>query len=656
MLTSIFLLIPATFFCQERIDEKLLEDQVESSEQSELYEILSNLREHPLNINTAEIEQLEIIPGVTPNLLQEIIRYRKQKGAFSSIEELLAVPGMDEDTFNNIREFVMIPNAKQPLIKRTRFNWRTRLLDRIDRPQGFEQGIYENSSQKIYHRLRFALGARIQGGFLLEKDSGEDRWDDLRLYYLSFDFTKNIQLLFGHYQLEIGQGLVLWGPYGFSKSAEAVYPIMKRAQGMRGYSSVDENAAFFGGTASMNWGPLQIITFVSQSSLDATPASDEEVSSIYPAGFHRNENEKDKKDVVTESLFGGRIRIRSYKGLTFGATYYFSTFDKAFNDPDLIRNRFKFRGKENYVGGFDWNWSMKNFGLFGEAAQSRNGGRAVLVGSRLSFESMQLALLFRNYEKDFQNFHSFGFGENNGTTQNEKGYYAGIVYKIARTTKLSAYFDIFSHPWRTFFEPLPAEGKEFFSQIEQRIGRPIRLTFRFREKHETQTQTFKDALTRDRQEFVKRRRTQWRGQIDYRVSSRLRFRGRVEFVTFTLNRFVPQENKIKENGMLLYQEVIIQPNSNMKLYGRLTFFDTDSFNSSIFQYESDLPGLVTNRALFGRGNRWYLLVKYKLLKRCEVSLKYSETYRDDVSVIGTGPDQINGNLDRRFGFQIDTKL
>lgn len=641
---------------QEKIEEKLLEDQVESSEQSELYEILSNLREHPININKAEVEQLEIIPGVTPSLLQEIIRYRQRKGGFSSVEELLAVPGMDEETFNNIREFVMAPSPKQPRIRKIQFDWRTRLLDRIDRPQGFGNGTYASSPQKIYHRLRFVSGAKIQGGLLLEKDSGESRWDDLRLYYVSFDLGKDISLLFGHYQLEAGQGLVLWSPYGFSKSADAVYPIMKKPRGVRGYSSVDENAAFFGATASLNRGPFQIITFASRSKLDATVISDDEVSGIYSAGFHRNERELDKKDAVTESLFGGTFKVKDSGGLSLGATYYVSSFDKTFNDPDLTRNRFKFRGRENYVVGFDWNWSVKNFRLFGEAARSKNGGRAILLGSRLSFEPIQLAFLLRNYQKGFQNFHSFGFGDNNGTTQNEKGYYTGIFYKITSTTKLSAYFDIFFHPWRTFFEPLPVEGKEFFSQIEQKIGRQVKVTFRFREKRENQTHTFKDALNRDKQEFVECRRIQWRGQIDYRVSSQIRFRTRLESLSLTFNRFLPDENNINEHGILLYQQVMLQPRRNIKIYGRLTFFDTESFNSSIFQYENDLPGVVTNRALFGRGNRWYLLIKYKPLKRFEVSLKYSETYRDDVSVIGTGPDQIDGNLDRRFGLQIDTKI
>ncbi len=88
----------------------------------------------------------------------------------------------------------------------------------------------------------------------------------------------------------------------------------------------------------------------------------------------------------------------------------------------------------------------------------------------------------------------------------------------------------------------------------------------------------------------------------------------------------------------------------------LTFFESDSFDSRLFQYENDLPGVLTNRALFGRGNRWYFLAKYQPAKKFAAYLKYSETYRDDVDVIGTGSDQIYGNLDRRVGVQLEMKL
>jgi len=272
----------------------------------------------------------------------------------------------------------------------------------------------------------------------------------------------------------------LWGPYGLAKSSAAVFPTKKKARGVRGYSSVDENSSFFGGAVFLKIGWFEVIAFASQNKLDATPVADDAISTFSTNGFHRNETEKNKKDFVTESAVGGRIKHHFPSGLEIGATVYQSSFGRTVQNPDFARNRFSFRGKDNTVAGFDWKWQLTNVEIFGEAAQSKNGGRAFLAGSIFDFTPIKLAILYRNYHKDFQNFHAFGIGESNGRTQNEKGYYLGLNYKLASNTKISAYFDIFSNPWRTFFEPLPVEGREFLGQVEQKFGRRIHLTLRFR--------------------------------------------------------------------------------------------------------------------------------------------------------------------------------
>lgn len=650
-----FVICQTPSFAQDSVEEKILEKQAEGSEQSELMELLFWLRENPVNLNTAELQTLAAIPGLTVKQAIEILKYRQKQGLFSAVAELLNVPEMDQETFENVRELVSVA-ASIATTKVSHLHFRSRVSGRLERPKGFENGAYENSAQKVYNRLRFELSGNIKGGLLLEKDSGESRFDDLRLFYLSAAPGKNIQVWFGHFQLEIGQGLVLWGPYGLAKSSAAVFPTRKRARGVRGYSSVDENSAFLGGAASLKSGRFEIIFFASQNKLDATPVSDNAVSTFSTTGFHRNQTEKNKKDFVIESAVGGRIKYNSSSGLSIGATFYQSSFDKTVQNPDFARKRFSFRGKDNTVAGFDWKWQLTDIEIFGEAAQSKNGGRAVLAGSIFDFTPIKLAILYRNYQKDFQNFHAFGFGESNGKTQNEKGYYLGLNYQLASNTKFSAYFDIFSNPWRTFFEPLPVAGREFSGQIEQRFGPRIHLTFRFREKEKQKTEDVFDAFGRTKKELVQKKRSQLRLQLDYKISKQLRLRSRVEFIKVNRNRFNSGKSKPSENGFLIYQDVRLKPTEKFQIQARLTFFESDSFDSRLFQYENDLPGVLTNRALFGRGNRWYLLVKYQPLKKFAAYFKYSETYRDDVDVIGTGADQIDGNLDRRVSVQLELKL
>ena len=48
----------------------------------------------PLDLNSATLEQLETLPGVGPVTAQKILDYRQQHGAFTSVDELDAVPGI----------------------------------------------------------------------------------------------------------------------------------------------------------------------------------------------------------------------------------------------------------------------------------------------------------------------------------------------------------------------------------------------------------------------------------------------------------------------------------------------------------------------------------------------------------------------------------
>jgi competence protein ComEA len=48
----------------------------------------------PLDLNSATLEQLETLPGVGPVTAQKILDYRTQHGAFTSVDELDAVPGI----------------------------------------------------------------------------------------------------------------------------------------------------------------------------------------------------------------------------------------------------------------------------------------------------------------------------------------------------------------------------------------------------------------------------------------------------------------------------------------------------------------------------------------------------------------------------------
>jgi competence protein ComEA len=62
----------------------------------------------PIDINTADQSELESLPEIGPATAQEIIAYREQKGAFTSIEEIENVPGIGPKTFEKIKDLITV--------------------------------------------------------------------------------------------------------------------------------------------------------------------------------------------------------------------------------------------------------------------------------------------------------------------------------------------------------------------------------------------------------------------------------------------------------------------------------------------------------------------------------------------------------------------
>lgn len=61
-----------------------------------------------VNINTADITQLQTLTGVGPVTAQKILDYRNQKGRFSTIEDLKNVSGIGDKTFEKMKDQVTV--------------------------------------------------------------------------------------------------------------------------------------------------------------------------------------------------------------------------------------------------------------------------------------------------------------------------------------------------------------------------------------------------------------------------------------------------------------------------------------------------------------------------------------------------------------------
>jgi uncharacterized protein len=68
-----------------------------------------------VNLNTASQHLLTYVSGLGSVLAQNIVDYRKEKGAFTSRAQLKKVPRLGPAAFQQCAGFLRIPNAKNPL-------------------------------------------------------------------------------------------------------------------------------------------------------------------------------------------------------------------------------------------------------------------------------------------------------------------------------------------------------------------------------------------------------------------------------------------------------------------------------------------------------------------------------------------------------------
>ena len=69
--------------------------------------------EDKVNINTADADRLDALPGIGPVLAQRIIDWRTANGPFTSPEDLLQVSGIGQTTLDGLRDRITTEETQE---------------------------------------------------------------------------------------------------------------------------------------------------------------------------------------------------------------------------------------------------------------------------------------------------------------------------------------------------------------------------------------------------------------------------------------------------------------------------------------------------------------------------------------------------------------
>ena len=102
-LLASFISVPQGFSTQKSAERQAIMTGGDDDESEEL------LPGDTVNINTATIEELCLIPGVGDTIAQRIIDWRAENGSFASIDEFVdAIDGIGENNIEDMRMYLTL--------------------------------------------------------------------------------------------------------------------------------------------------------------------------------------------------------------------------------------------------------------------------------------------------------------------------------------------------------------------------------------------------------------------------------------------------------------------------------------------------------------------------------------------------------------------
>lgn len=649
---------------QKQIEAALEETDTEETQQNgeQLIQFLEDLAANPININRVGLHELLKIPGVNLKIARSVINYRKTK-PFENLGELMDLKGVGKATYQRMRPYLKVGGGS------TRFRdmylrpgyWTAgnnidimmRYQQDVQQKKGYglpdSAGGYTGGPGKYYQRFRMQSN-HYSLNITQEKDPGEPLNTDS-----GFDFTSGHlalrdngrlkTLVFGDYSLAFGQGLVLWSGGAFGKGREVIGAPAKNPRGVRAYTSARETD-FFRGVAATYGMQLQLTTFYSRRPASASVISGDTTRFPGGSGFHRTWNEQARKNNIIQTTAGGHLQADSPLGL-IGITAYYNQFNRYISKGTSVADLYDYEGRDHTVIGLDYQLLLGPVLILGEMARSKNGGMGGIAGVEAPVgKETDVSFSYRYYGKNFQSIFGDGFGEISSAPQNEEGFYVGIRHNVGKGLSLSGYADQYYFPAPRFGSRQSTRGFDVLGLAEVEFSPELEVYVLVRnEQKEDEYITF-NSRGNELLQLGKEKRMSIRTHLEYKMNRNVRLRSRIEWVRSR------EAGEAWESGILLYQDVRLQLSSKLRFDGRLTFFDTESFDTRVYQFESDLLYVLSNVALFNRGQRSYAVIKYKVSDFLECWLKYAVVTYEDAFVVGSGLNEIQGNRRNSVGVQL----
>ncbi len=645
---------------EQQLEDITNREEMETEDDSQLQQ-LEYYRRFPLNLNMATSEALLLLGILSDIQINSLLAYKKLLGDFLSVYELQAVPYWDTELIKRLLPYIKVAPSyyvKDDFRKRIREGEHSLLLRAsqvLEKSKAYT-GVgtqYLGSPQRLFFRYRYTYKNLLQLGILGDKDAGEPFFANQQKagfdFYSYNLFARDIgivkALALGDFAINMGQGLIQWQSLAFSKSV-GVAGVKRQSATLRPYNSAGEYNFHRGLGVTIGKKSIEATTFVSYRKLSANTISDsaDEVyfSSFKMNGYHRTPSEIEDRNSLSQLTWGGTVKYKKRNGYIAVNTIHYS-FGLPLQKRDQPYNYFAIAGKKWMNTSVDAGYTHKNIHFFGEMAIDKVGNKAMLGGAMISVDSrLDMSMLYRNIATGYQAINGNAFTENTQPS-NERGFFIGANFRPYNGWRIDAFADFYHFPWIKYLTDAPSRGRDYTVQVSYKPDKKLDTYLRYRneakERNVSDNQTVFNFL-----EPVNRKNV--RIHLSYKISPTLTFRKRAEI------SWVKQHEK-KENGYLLYADIMYQPSfSRISLTSRIQYFETDSYFSRLYAYENDVLYAYSIPVFYDKGYRYYFLTKVAITAKVDCWLRWAQVIYSDKDKIGTGTDEINGNIRSELRLQV----
>lgn len=638
---------PWEFFWQQMVTA----DDVEADWGEDAYEVLCEMEQEPIDVNSATREDLQRLPFLSDQQIEDIQAYVYQYGGMRSLGELAMIPSIDYNTRSLLTYFIVCGEEQKkmmPTLQNILKYGHHEVLLTGNVPFYERRGDHDGYLGYQYShsvRYRFSYSNRLKIGVLGSQDAGEPFFANKNnLGYDNYSFYAEAHrmgclksLVVGRYRASFGMGLVMNNDFSLGKAA-VLSSFANRTYGLRAHTSRSTADYLQGAAATVTVAHgLDVSAFVSYRKIDATLNDDSCISSIVTNGYHRTATEMNKKNNSWETTMGGNVNWR-WNGFHMGATATYTAYGADLKpDKSALYRQYYFEGNDFWNVSVDYGFQRARVAFAGETATGGCGAFATINTLTLTpWSNLSVMALYRFYGKEYYAMHSRSFSEG-GRVQNETGGYLGLKWQPTNRIQLTAYSD-FAYFGAAKYQALhSSKAWDNMLQGQYHAGN-LTLTARYRLKWRQYDNSEVTALIG---------KTTHRGRLTVAFTHHA-------WAFATSADVVSSQFENSSVGWMASQNVNYSL-SWLRLGASVGYFNTDDYESRVYGYERGPLYNYSYRSYDGEGIRYSFFARADIGRSLMLIAQLSTTDYFDRSQISSGYQLIDRSSKTDLQLQVRWK-